>query len=99
MRMALTYLTDAMKKANSTEPAKVAKAMEGMKEEGPFGPTEMRASDHQLIQPLFVLTFAKAGGALKNTADGTTDYSFKQDIKLDGPATARPTTCKMQRPS
>ncbi|HST00535.1 MAG TPA: branched-chain amino acid ABC transporter substrate-binding protein [Usitatibacter sp.] len=99
MRMALTYLTDAMKKANSTEPAKVAKAMEGMTEEGPFGPTEMRASDHQLIQPLFVLTFAKAGGALKNTADGTTDYSFKQDIKLDGPATARPTTCKMQRPS
>ena len=99
MRMALTYLTDAMKKVNSTDPAKVAKAMEGMKEEGPFGPTEMRASDHQLIQPLFVLTFAKAGGALKNTADGTTDYSFRQDIKLDGPATARPTTCKMQRPS
>jgi len=99
MRLALTYLTDAMKKANSTEPAKVAKAMEGMKEEGPFGQTEMRADDHQLIQPLFVLTFAKAGGALRNTADGTTDYSFKQDIKLDGPATARPTSCKMQRPS
>ena len=99
MRLALRYLTDSMKKANSTEPAKVARAMEGMKEEGPFGPTQMRADDHQLIQPLYVLTFAKAGGALKNTADGTTDYSFKQDIKLDGPATARPTSCKMQRPS
>ena len=99
MRMLLAYLTDGMKKANSTEPAKVAKAMEGLKEEGPFGETEMRADDHQLIQPLFVLTFAKAGGALKYTADGTTDYSFKQDIKLDGPATARPTSCKMQRPS
>jgi branched-chain amino acid transport system substrate-binding protein len=99
MRMALTYLTNAMTAAKSTDPAKVAKAMEGMKIEGPFGPTEMRADDHQLIQPLFVLTFAKAGGALKNTADGTTDYAFRQDIKLDGAATARPTTCKMQRPA
>jgi branched-chain amino acid transport system substrate-binding protein len=80
MRMALTYLTNAMTAAKSTDPAKVAKAMEGMKIEGPFGPTEMRADDHQLIQPLFVLTFAKAGGALRNTADGTTDYAFRQDI-------------------
>jgi branched-chain amino acid transport system substrate-binding protein len=99
MRMALTYLTGAMTAAKSTDPVEVAKPMEGMKIEGPFGPTEMRAANHQLIQPLFVLTFAKAGGALKNTADGTTDYSFRQDIKLDGPATARPTTCKMQRPA
>ncbi len=99
MRMALTYLTNAMTAAKSTDPAKVAKAMEGMKVVGPFGPTEMRAADHQLIQPLFVLTFAKAGGALRNTADGTSDYAFRQDIKVDGPATARPTTCKMQRPA
>jgi branched-chain amino acid transport system substrate-binding protein len=99
MRMALTYLTNAMTQVKGTDPAKVAKAMEGMKVVGPFGETEMRAADHQLIQPLFVLTFAKAGGALKNTADGTTDYSFKQDFRLDGPATARPTSCKMQRPA
>jgi branched-chain amino acid transport system substrate-binding protein len=99
MRMLVTYLTNAMTAAKSTDPVKVARAMEGMKVEGPFGPTEMRAADHQLIQPLFVLTFARAGGALKYTADGTTDYTFKQDIKLDGPATARPTTCKMQRPA
>ncbi|MGZ5584770.1 MAG: branched-chain amino acid ABC transporter substrate-binding protein [Usitatibacter sp.] len=99
MRMLLAYLANAMTAAKSTDPAKVAKAMEGMKVEGPFGPTEMRAADHQLIQPLFVLTFAKAGGALRNTADGTTDYAFRQDIKLDGAATARPTTCKMQRPA
>jgi branched-chain amino acid transport system substrate-binding protein len=88
-----------MTAAKSTEPAKVARAMEGMKVEGPFGPTEMRAADHQLIQPLFVLTFARTGGALKYGADGTADYAFRQDIKLDGPATARPTSCKMQRPA
>ena len=56
----------------------------------------MRAADHQLIQPLFVGTFVKANGGYM--ADGTSDYTFRQDAKFDGPATARPTTCKMQRP-
>ena len=98
IRLAVEFVTQAMAKAKSTDPAEVAKAMEGMKMDSAFGPVEMRAADHQLIQPLFVLTFVKAGGALKNTADGTSDYSFRMDTKVDGPATARPTTCKMQRP-
>ena len=99
MRMALTMLTRAMTEAKSTEPAKVAKAMEGMKMDGPFGPVEMRAADHQLIQPLFIGTFVKAeGGKYKYMADGTSDFTFRNDAKFDGPATARPTTCKMQRP-
>jgi branched-chain amino acid transport system substrate-binding protein len=98
MRIALRMLAKAMNEAKSTDPVKVAKAMEGMKLEGPFGPVEMRASDHQLIQPLFVATFVKAGGKSKYTADGTSDYTFRVDAKYDGPATARPTTCRMQRP-
>jgi branched-chain amino acid transport system substrate-binding protein len=98
MHMLVEYLTRAMTKAKSTEPAAVAKAMEGMTVEGAFGPTEMRATDHQLIQPLFVETFVKADGKYKNTADGTADYAFRTDVKVEGPATARATTCKMQRP-
>jgi len=98
MRIALRMLAKAMNEAKSTDPVKVAKAMEGMKLEGPFGPVEMRASDHQLIQPLFVATFVKAGGKSKYSADGTSDYTFRVDAKYDGPATARPTTCRMQRP-
>jgi branched-chain amino acid transport system substrate-binding protein len=58
---------------------------------------QMRAEDHQLIQPLFIGTFVKAGDKLKHTAEGTTDYAFRLEQKLDGPATARPTTCKMRR--
>ena len=50
-----------------------------------------------MIQPLFVATFVKADGKYRNTADGTTDYAFRVDAKFDGPATARPTTCKMKR--
>jgi branched-chain amino acid transport system substrate-binding protein len=98
MRTAIELLSQAMTQAKTTDPAKVAKAMEGMTIEGAFGPVEMRASDHQLIQPLFVETFVKADAKYRNKADGTTDYSFRQDRRFEGPATARPTTCKMQRP-
>ena len=97
IRMSVEFLARAMEKAKSTDPAKVAAAMEGMRVEGPFGAMEMRASDHQMIQPLFVATFVKAGGKYRNSADGTTDYAFRVDAKFDGPATARPTTCKMKR--
>jgi branched-chain amino acid transport system substrate-binding protein len=98
LRSSVDFLVAAMKKANSTDPAQVAKAMEGMTLEGPFGPMQMRAEDHQLIQPLFIGTFVKAGGKLKHPAEGTTDFAFRLDQKLDGPATARATTCKMRRP-
>ena len=96
---AVDFLAAGITKANSTDPVKVAKAMEGLKMEGMFGPIEMRASDHQLIQPLFVLTFVKNDGKARYTADGTPDYTFKQEVRFEGPATARPTSCKMQRPS
>jgi branched-chain amino acid transport system substrate-binding protein len=98
MRNAIEMLAQAMTKARSTEPAAVARAMEGMKIEGAFGPVEMRATDHQLIQPLFVETFVKADGKYRNRADGAADYAFRQDKRVEGAATARPTTCKMQRP-
>ncbi len=99
MHNAIDLLAASMAKANSTDPAKVAKAMEGAKWDNVFGSVEMRATDHQLIQPLFVLTFAKNDGKARYTADGTSDYTFKQDVRFEGAATARPTTCKMQRPS
>jgi branched-chain amino acid transport system substrate-binding protein len=99
MRNAVDLLSASMTKANSTDPVKVAKAMEGTKWENAFGTVEMRAADHQLIQPLFVLTFVKSDAKTRFTADGTSDYTFRQDVRFDGPATARPTSCKMQRPS
>ena len=95
----LTMLAQAMTKAKSTDPAKVAKAMEGMKIKGYFGDIEMRADDHQAIQPLFISTMAKVDGKkVKLGADGTSELGFREEVKLDGPKTALPTTCKMERP-
>ena len=98
IRLSMDYLARAMEKAKTTDPAKVASAMEGMKLESAFGMTEVRASDHQAISPLFVTTFVKADGKYRNTADGAAEYAFRVEMKLDGPDTARPTTCKMRRP-
>jgi branched-chain amino acid transport system substrate-binding protein len=96
---ALALLEKGMIASNSTDPAKVAKAMEGVKMPGFFGEVEMRADDHQLIQPMYVMTFARVDGKkVKFNADGTKEFGFRQDVKLDGPATALPTICKMERP-
>lgn len=98
IRMSLEFVARAMEKVKSTDPAKVARAMEGAKLDGPFGEITMRADDHQLQQPLFIATFVKAGGNLKYSADGTKEYAFRPDARIEAERAARPTTCKMRRP-
>src|SRR5438105_11244362 len=85
----------AAKKAGSNDPVKVAKALEGMKMQTPLGEVEMRADNHQLLQPLYVSTLSK------NTKYDVEDsgLGWKSDAKVDAKATALPTTCKMQRPT
>jgi branched-chain amino acid transport system substrate-binding protein len=60
----------------------------------PLGPMEMRADNHQLLQPLFVSTLSDKS---KYDVEGT-GLGFITDVKLDAAKTALPTTCKMQRP-
>jgi branched-chain amino acid transport system substrate-binding protein len=84
----------AAKKAQSNDPAKVAKALEGMKMPTPLGEVEMRADNHQILQPLYVSTLSK--GMKYDVED--TGLGWKSDAKVEGRATALPTTCKMERP-
>src|SRR5690349_4639286 len=49
----------AAKKAGSNDPAKVARALEGMKMQTALGEVEMRADNHQILPPLFVSTLVK----------------------------------------
>ena len=96
---ALNMLVRAMNQAKSTDPAKVARALEGMSYAGPSGEVTMRQADHQLIQPLFIGTFARIDGkTVKSNADGTTAYGFRNEVKVDGAFTSQPTNCAMQRP-
>ncbi|MET0732961.1 MAG: branched-chain amino acid ABC transporter substrate-binding protein [Casimicrobiaceae bacterium] len=84
----------AAKKAGSNDPVKVARALEGMKMPTSLGEVEMRADNHQILQPLFVSTLAK--GVKYDSED--TGLGWKTDAKVDGKATALATTCKMERP-
>jgi len=84
----------AAKKAQSNDPVKIAKALEGMKMPTSLGEVEMRADNHQMLQPLYVSTLSK------NTKYDVEDsgLGWKSDAKVDAKATALPTTCKMERP-
>jgi len=85
------------------EPVQLAAGLEGLRIVGPTGPAEMRASDHQLIEPLVVSTLwptAAHGGPAEVTADVEgTGLGFKTDAKVEGYVTAMPTTCRMRRPA
>jgi branched-chain amino acid transport system substrate-binding protein len=94
LRNMFVLLEAAAKKAGSNDPIKLARALEGMKMDTPLGPIEMRADNHQLLQPLFVSTLSDKA---KYDVEGT-GLGFITDAKIDAQKTALPTTCKMQRP-
>jgi branched-chain amino acid transport system substrate-binding protein len=93
----LDMLVKAMNQAQSTDPLKVARALEGMKMQGDTGELWMRADDHQLMQPLFISSFAKAGRGVKYDVEGL-GLGWKSEVRIDGKDTVLPTTCKMERP-
>jgi branched-chain amino acid transport system substrate-binding protein len=94
---ALAMLAEAIKRAGGAEPLKVAYTMSGMKMNGLMGEIEMRASDHQLQQPLFISTFTKAGGAVRHDAEKT-GYGFRTEKVIPTYVASTPTSCNMKRP-
>jgi branched-chain amino acid transport system substrate-binding protein len=84
----------AAKKAGSNDPVKVARALEGMKMPTALGEVEMRADNHQLLQPLYVSTLER--NQKYDVED--TGLGWRSDAKVDAKATAMPTTCNMDRP-
>lgn len=88
----------AIDKAGSAQPNKVARALEDMRYDGGVGEVWMRPDDHQLMEPVFVATFTKAGrDGVKHDADDT-GYGWKTDVRIYSRNNILPTTCKMERP-
>jgi branched-chain amino acid transport system substrate-binding protein len=92
----------AILQAKSVEPKAVALALEGMRHDGELGEVEMRKSDHQLIQPLYVLTLEKsaAKGGPKNAKIDMEGSGLAPitNARLEGYTSATPTSCQMKRP-
>ena len=99
----LGMLSDALATARSAEPVKIAMALEGMRYQTALGEVEMRASDHQLLQPLYVSTLVKTaarGGdkAVRYDVENT-GLGFRTDSRAEPFVSAQPTSCQMRRPS
>ena len=97
MRVMIEMLASAIERAGSTEAASVAKALEGARFSNGFHDATMRASDHQLIQPLYVSVMQKQGADGVRFDNEGSGYGFKTERYLPSAATAQPSSCTMTR--
>lgn len=94
---AFSILSEAMARAKTTDPVKVAATMSGMKFKSFNGEVEMRKTDHQLQQGLYVSVWKKADAKNPYSVENT-GFNF-QPVKYYEPFVAStPTSCQMKRP-
>jgi branched-chain amino acid transport system substrate-binding protein len=98
MDLTVRMLAAAINKAGSTEPLKIARAMEDLTFDSAMGPVRMRAEDHQLLLPQVVNTIAPVDGTAVKTGWEGTNWGFRTDAVYSGNELAQGTECKMQRP-
>ena len=91
-------LDAAFVKTGSTDPVKVAAALEGMRLKSFNGEVEMRKTDHQLQQGLYITRWQKAGGKYPYDAENT-GYTFAPVKYYEPYVASTPTSCQMKRPS
>jgi len=88
----------AMAKAKSTDPVKVARAMEGLKVSSFNGEVEMRKTDHQLQQPLYMSVWEKASAKYPYSPENT-GMTLVPLKEYPNYVSSTPTSCQMKRPS
>ncbi|MEL3889458.1 branched-chain amino acid ABC transporter substrate-binding protein [Ferrovibrio sp. MS7] len=97
IRALMDMLDAAIVKAGSTEPKRVAAALEGMRYRTLYGqPAEMRATDHQLLQDLEIASFGPLEAGMKFDEENT-GWGWKTQGVVKAAATALPTTCRIKQ--
>jgi branched-chain amino acid transport system substrate-binding protein len=92
----LDMVTAAITKAGSTDPLKVALALEGMQMKDLVGQENiMRKDDHQLLMPYYAGVFTKD---VKYDSEHT-GFGWKTFYSASAQDLTLPTTCKMKRPT
>jgi len=88
----------AMAQTKTTDPVKVAQALEGLKWKSAFGgEVEMRKSDHQLQQPLYISVWQKVD-AKNNYSIENTGMTLAPVAEYPNYVSSTPTSCQMKRP-
>jgi branched-chain amino acid transport system substrate-binding protein len=95
----IAMLAKAFKETKSTDPVKVAKALEGIKVDSLNGEVEMRKSDHQALQPLVIAKWAKVDGKVVKYEQEKTGFGWKTEALLPTYLATQPTSCQMTRPN
>lgn len=93
----INLLGEAMAKAKSTDPVKVAAALEGLSIKSFAGDVTMRKSDHQLQQSMFITKWQKVDAKNKYSVENT-GYTFVPVKQMDPFVSSTPTSCQMKRP-
>jgi branched-chain amino acid transport system substrate-binding protein len=89
-------LGDAIAKAKSVDPIKVAEAMEDLSFKGFNGESKMRKSDHQMQQGLYISKWQKVDAKNKYSVENT-GYTFAPVKYMDAYIASTPTSCQMKR--
>jgi branched-chain amino acid transport system substrate-binding protein len=95
---AIVLLGEAMAKAKSTDPMKVASVMEGLKFKGFNGESEIRKTDHQMQQGLWISKWQKVDAKNKYSVENT-GFTFAPVKYLEPYIASTPTSCDMKRPT
>ena len=94
----LESLGQGMAQTKSTDPLKVAAALEGMKWKSVFGgDVEMRKSDHQLQQSLYITVWRPVGGKFTYSIENT-GMTLATVAEYPPYVSSTPTSCQMKRP-
>ncbi len=89
----------AMAKAKSIDPVKVAFALEGLKVKSAFGgEVEMRKTDHQLQQTLYMTVWQKADAKYPYSPENT-GMTLAPVATYEPYVSSTPTSCQMVRPT
>jgi branched-chain amino acid transport system substrate-binding protein len=96
MKNQMDMFADALNKAKSADPKKVAAVLSDMKYKNSLGAeTFMRPSDHSLFQDMYISSF---GSGTKHDEEKT-GWGWKTVGLIKAQDTVIPTTCKMNVPS
>ncbi len=95
----IAFLAKAFKETKSTDPVKVAKALEGMKIQSLNGEVEMRKTDHQAQQEVSILKWVKVDGKTVKYDQEKTGYGWKTMAVIPTYVATQPTSCQMKRPN
>ncbi|MHB8947635.1 MAG: branched-chain amino acid ABC transporter substrate-binding protein [Rhodoferax sp.] len=94
----INLMAAAIAKAKSSDPVKVAAALEGLTVKSFAGEVQMRKSDHQLQQSMFVTKWQKVDKKYPYSVENT-GYTFVPIKQMDAFIASTPTSCQMKRPS